>query len=129
MHFIQAQLTYLLCQSQLNLIPCMLDLTKQLMQKHLSTTRIFKNMTSQIKKFQQQTSSRSTAKYSQFTVPTSRSEKYKTVPTLKSVPKFRASLASKKNYISAMLNNQIMMISQELNLYVQFIQNSNSFLD
>ncbi|CAL6085725.1 leucine-rich_repeat domain-containing protein [Hexamita inflata] len=47
----------------------------------------------------------------------------------KSVPKFRASLASKKNYISAMLNNQIMMMSQELNLLAQFIQNSNSFLD
>ncbi|CAL6004990.1 leucine-rich_repeat domain-containing protein [Hexamita inflata] len=46
-----------------------------------------------------------------------------------SVSKFRVSLASKKNYISAMLNNQIMMMSQELNLLVQFIQNSNSFLD
>ncbi|CAL6002056.1 leucine-rich_repeat domain-containing protein [Hexamita inflata] len=45
----------------------------------------------------------------------------------KSVPKFRASLASKKNYISVMLDNQIMKMSQELNLQVQFIQ--NSFLD
>ncbi|CAL6061459.1 Conserved_hypothetical protein [Hexamita inflata] len=45
------------------------------------------------------------------------------------VSKFRASLASKKNYISATLNNQIMLMGQEINLLVQFIQISNTFLD
>ncbi|CAL6035550.1 leucine-rich_repeat domain-containing protein [Hexamita inflata] len=40
----------------------------------------------------------------------------------KSVPKFRASLASKKNYVSAMLNNQIMMMNKEVGMLVQFIQ-------
>ncbi|CAL6006147.1 leucine-rich_repeat domain-containing protein [Hexamita inflata] len=47
----------------------------------------------------------------------------------KRVPKFRASLASKKNYVLATLNNQIMAISTELNLFAQLIQNQNKYLD
>ncbi|CAL6035612.1 leucine-rich_repeat domain-containing protein [Hexamita inflata] len=47
----------------------------------------------------------------------------------KCVCKFRTSLASKKNYVSAMLNNQIMMMNKELNLFMQFIHNSNTYLD
>ncbi|CAL5971258.1 Conserved_hypothetical protein [Hexamita inflata] len=47
----------------------------------------------------------------------------------KSVSKFRASLASKKNYVSAMLNNQIMMMNKEVGMFMQFVQNSNTYLD
>ncbi|CAL6035588.1 Internalin-A_precursor [Hexamita inflata] len=47
----------------------------------------------------------------------------------KCVCKFRASLASKKNYVSAMLNNQIMVMNKELNLFIQFIHNSNTYSD
>ncbi|CAL5984205.1 leucine-rich_repeat domain-containing protein [Hexamita inflata] len=45
------------------------------------------------------------------------------------IQKFRISLTLKKNCISTMLNNQIMIMSNELDLLVQFIQNSNTYLD
>ncbi|CAL6073141.1 Conserved_hypothetical protein [Hexamita inflata] len=41
------------------------------------------------------------------------------------IHKLRATLASKNNYVSTMLNNQIMMMSKELNLFAHFLQNSN----
>ncbi|CAL6023483.1 leucine-rich_repeat domain-containing protein [Hexamita inflata] len=47
----------------------------------------------------------------------------------KSVCKFRTSLTQKKNYVSTKLNNQIMVMNKELNLFMQFIHNSNTYLD
>ncbi|CAL6023489.1 leucine-rich_repeat domain-containing protein [Hexamita inflata] len=43
------------------------------------------------------------------------------------VSKLRTSFTQKKNYVSTMLNNQIMLMNKELNLFMQFVQ--NSYLD
>ncbi|CAL6054224.1 leucine-rich_repeat-containing protein [Hexamita inflata] len=45
------------------------------------------------------------------------------------ISKFRASLTQKKNYVSAIFNNQIMMMNKEVDMLMQFIQNSTSYLD
>ncbi|CAL6051761.1 Hypothetical_protein [Hexamita inflata] len=42
---------------------------------------------------------------------------------------FTTFLEQKKNQVSAMLNNQILMLNKQVELLVQFIQNSNSYLD
>ncbi|CAL6054240.1 Hypothetical_protein [Hexamita inflata] len=45
------------------------------------------------------------------------------------ISKFRASLTQKKNYVSAIFNYQIMMMNKEVDMLMQFIQNSTSYLD
>ncbi|CAL6031517.1 leucine-rich_repeat domain-containing protein [Hexamita inflata] len=42
------------------------------------------------------------------------------------ISKLRHAFAQKKNYVSVMLNNQIMVMNKELNQLAQFIQNSNT---
>ncbi|CAL5997525.1 Conserved_hypothetical protein [Hexamita inflata] len=56
-------------------------------------------------------------------------KKIRNIMYYKNIQQSRASLASKKIYVSTMLNNQIMMINKEVDLLVQFIQNQNTYLD
>ncbi|CAL6075487.1 Conserved_hypothetical protein [Hexamita inflata] len=43
------------------------------------------------------------------------------------IPKFRASLKLMKNYVSIMLNNQIMKMNIQLEMFVQLIQNNTIY--
>ncbi|CAL6070728.1 leucine-rich_repeat domain-containing protein [Hexamita inflata] len=43
--------------------------------------------------------------------------------------KFRTSLAQKKNYISIMLNNQIQTMNKQVDMLIQIVQNSITYLD
>ncbi|CAL5970287.1 leucine-rich_repeat domain-containing protein [Hexamita inflata] len=43
--------------------------------------------------------------------------------------KFRTSLAQKQNYISTMLNNQIQTMNKQVNMLIQLVQNSISYLE
>ncbi|CAL6023525.1 leucine-rich_repeat domain-containing protein [Hexamita inflata] len=56
-------------------------------------------------------------------------KKIRKIQNKNKITKFRISVTQKKNSISAMLNNQIMAMNKELNLFMQFIHNSNTYLD
>ncbi|CAL6075441.1 leucine-rich_repeat domain-containing protein [Hexamita inflata] len=45
------------------------------------------------------------------------------------ITKFRTSLTQKKNYVSTMLNNQIQTMNKQVEMLIQVVQNSISYLD
>ncbi|CAL6023519.1 leucine-rich_repeat domain-containing protein [Hexamita inflata] len=57
------------------------------------------------------------------------SQKIRTIQNDSKVSKLRTSLTQKKNYVYTIFNNQIMAMNKEVDMLVQFIQNSTSYLD